>query len=285
MSSIQSLTSSGGAAAVRGGAFVQLKMLLTRHRQLTWEMAKREITERYTGQIFGAFWAIAHPLVLILVYLYVFGVVFRVRTEGMGGMTLDYTTYLLAGLIPWLGVQEAMAKSAMVIVNHSNLVKQVVFPLEVLPAKAVIATMITETVFLALLTIYILVRYHWLPGTYLLLPLLLVLQTLAMMGISYVLSGVGAYLRDTKDIIQVLVVVGVYLLPIFYLPASVPAQFRALMYLNPFSYMIWCFQDALYFGRFEHPWAWPVFAALSLATFFVGFSIFNRVRVMFGNVL
>lgn len=267
------------------GAFGQLKTLVTRHRQLTWEMAKREITERYTGQLFGVFWAVAHPLVLILVYLFVFGMVFRVRTESMPGMTLDYTAFLLAGLIPWLAVQESMAKAAMVIVNHANLVKQVVFPLEVLPAKAVIATIITESVFLALLTIYILVRYQSLPATYLLLPVLLVLQMLAMMGLSYVLSGIGAYLRDTKDIIQVLVVVGVYLLPIFYLPSSVPSQFRVLMYLNPFSYMVWCFQDALYFGRFEHPWAWPVFAVLSLGMFFTGFAVFSRVRVMFGNVL
>jgi lipopolysaccharide transport system permease protein len=276
---------SPGSAPSRTGAFVQLKALVTRHRQLTWEMARREISERYTGQVFGVFWAVAHPLVLIVVYLYVFGAVFRTRTDSAPGMTLDYTTYLLSGLIPWLGVQESMAKSSTVIVNHANLVKQVVFPLEVLPAKTVIATLITELVFLVLLTVYLLVRYQALPATYALVPALLVLQMLAMTGVSYVLSGIGAYLRDTKDIIQVLVVVGVYLLPIFYLPSAVPSQFRVLLYLNPFSYMVWCFQDALYFGRFEHPWAWPIFAALSLGMFFLGFAVFSRVRVMFGNVL
>ena len=268
-----------------GRAFREVVTLLTRHRQLTWEMAKREITERYTGQLFGVFWAVGHPLTLMLVYAYIFGVVFQVKITGTAGLPLDYTAYLLAGLIPWLSFQESMAKATTVIVSHANLVKQVVFPLEVLPAKGVIATVITEVLFLSLFCGYVLIRHHYIPLIYGLLPLLIVVQAIAMMGVSYALSAVGVYLRDTKDFVQVFLVTGVYLMPTFYLPAFVPAQLRALLYLNPFSYMVWCFQDVLYFGRFEHPWAWPVFVGLSLGTFAGGFLAFRRLRVMFGNVL
>jgi lipopolysaccharide transport system permease protein len=266
-------------------AALEVFNLMTRYRQLTWEMAKREITERYTGQLFGAMWAIGHPLMMMLVYVYIFAVVFRVRIGGTAAMPLDYTTYLLAGLIPWLSFQEAMSKATTVIVNNANLVKQVVFPLEVLPAKGVIATVLTQLVFLSLLSLYVLIRYHVLPPIYALLPMLIVLQAIAMMGVSYLLSAIGVYLRDTKDLVQVFLVIGVYLIPTFYQPSSVPAQFRVLLYLNPFSYMVWCYQDVLYFGRFEHPWAWPVFFVSSIGVFTMGYLTFRRLRVMFGNVL
>jgi lipopolysaccharide transport system permease protein len=266
-------------------AFGEVTALLTRHRQLTWEMAKREITERYTGQMFGALWAIGHPVIQIAVYVFIFSVVFKVRVGGTAAMPLDYTAYLLAGLIPWIAVQESMAKATTVIVGNANLVKQVVFPLEVLPAKGVIATLLTEVVFLLLLTVYLVARYGYLPPIYLLLPVLVIVQGMAMMGLSYVLSAVGVYLRDTKDLVQVFLVIGVYLVPAFYLPSFIPTEFRLLLYVNPFSYMVWCFQDVLYFGRFEHPWAWPVFTILSVATFTVGFLMFRRLRTMFGNVL
>jgi lipopolysaccharide transport system permease protein len=65
----------------------------------------------------------------------------------------------------------------------------------------------------------------------------------------------------------------------------VPSILRPLLYINPFSYMVWCYQDALYFGRFEHWWAWPIFAGLSLAIFYVGYRVFRKLKVMFGDVL
>ncbi len=263
----------------------EVVQLARRHRQLTWEMAKREILERYTGQLFGVLWAIAHPLVLMGVYLFIFAVVFRVRMGGTRELPLDYAAYLFAGTIPWLAFQESMAKSTTVIISNANLVKQVVFPLEVLPAKGVIATVITQLVFFGVLLAYLLARYQTLSPLIALLPVLILVQAVAMMGVSYILSSVGVYLRDTKDLVQVFVVVGVYLMPTFYLPTAVPEQLRVLLYLNPFSYMIWCYQDVLYFGRFEHPWAWPVFAALSLSVFAAGYATFRRLRTMFGNVL
>src|SRR5262245_46960482 len=83
--------------------------LLYRQRSLIVEMAKREITDRYLGQVFGAFWAIAHPLLLMLVYVFVFAFVFRVRIGGTRNLPLDYTAYLLSGLIPWISFQDSMS--------------------------------------------------------------------------------------------------------------------------------------------------------------------------------
>jgi lipopolysaccharide transport system permease protein len=266
-------------------AFYEFVYLFTKHRQLTWEMAKREITDRYTGQVLGSIWAILHPLTLILVYIFIFVVVFKIKIGGTKEMPLDYTTYLLSGLIPWLSFQESLSKSSTVINNHANLVKQVVFPIEILPIKSVISSLITQLIFLVILIVYVVISQKFLPLTYFLLPVLLFLQSLSMLGVAYILSSIGAYFKDIKDIIQVISVVGVYLLPIFYLPESVPGLFRPILYINPFSYLIWCYQDVLYYGRFEHPWAWLVLIIISHGIFTTGYLVFRKLKVMFGSVL
>lgn len=266
-------------------ALNELIGLLTRHRRLTIEMARREISDRYLGQVFGFFWAVGHPLILMAVYVFIFGYVFKVKIGGTQELPLDYTTYLLAGLIPWFSFQEAMGKSSTVIINNANLVKQVIFPVEILPVKGVIASLITQLIFLLLLLLYVLISHHTLPWTYALLPVLLLLQTLAMIGVAYLLAAIGPYFRDVKDFVQIFSAVNFYLLPILYLPEFVPAAFRPFLYLNPFAYLVWCYQDALYFGRFEHWWAWPVFAVMSFGIFIIGYRLFRKLKVMFGNVL
>ncbi|OLP16495.1 ABC transporter [Leptolyngbya sp. 'hensonii'] len=266
-------------------AFREIVALLNRHKFLAWEMAKREITDRYRGQLLGTFWAVMHPLTLIMVYVFIFVVVFKIKLGGNRDMPLDYTAYLLAGLIPWLGCQEVLAKASTAITGSVNLVKQVVFPIEILPIKGVISSIINQIILLVLLGIYVLISHHSLPWTYCFIPLLLIVQTLGMMGTAFMLSAVGVYFRDVKDVMQVFIVIGVYLLPVFYLPAQVPSAFKPILYINPFSYLIWCYQDALYFGRFEHPYAWAILILLSHIILVSGYRLFRRLKIMFGSVL
>ncbi|MDP4092269.1 MAG: ABC transporter permease [Bacillota bacterium] len=267
------------------GALKDLMGLLTRHRQLTIEMAKRDITDRYRGQFLGVFWAFGHPLTLMAVYTFVFVVVFKIKIGGTVAMPLDYTTYLLSGLIPWMSFQESMSKGSVAITSNANLVKQVVFPIEILPIKGAIASMFTMVIYFIILIIYVLFSHHGLLWTYCLLPLVILIQTVTMIGISYVLSAVGAYFRDMKDFVQVFCVAGVYLIPVVYLPESVPQLFRPLLYLNPFSYYMWVYQDTLYFGRFMHWWAWIFVSVVSCVLFYFGYRIFKKLKVMFGSVL
>ena len=259
--------------------------VLRRHRALTWELTKREITDRYAGQIFGTLWAVGHPLVMMGVYVFVFAVVLKTKVGGGQAMPHDYTVYLLSGLIPWLAFQEAMSKAGTVIKSHANLVKQVVFPVEILPVKGILAAMITQLIASALLAIYTFASSGTLPWTWSLVPLLWVCQFMAMAGVCYILASVGTYFRDVKDFVQIFCTAGVYAMPVFYLPEWVPDMMKPLIWLNPFSYLGWCFQDACYFGRIEHPWAWIVFCGGSPFLFLIGYRVFRHLRVCFGSVL
>lgn len=258
---------------------------LLRHLPLTLEMARREIRDRYVGQVFGALWALAHPLAMMALYVFVFAHVFKLRIGGTVELPHDYTVYLLSGLVPWLACQEAMTRAATVVVANAGLVKQVVFPLEVLPVKGVLSSMATQVATTALLALYTLTASGFVPATYLLLPLLFALQFLALAGLSYLIAAVSVYFRDVKDILLVLCTAGVYFMPVFYLPAWVPAAARPLLYANPFSHLAWCYQDACYFGRVEHPAAWAVLAGGSLALLYAGHALFARLKTGFGSAL
>lgn len=266
-------------------AFTEIVSLLTRHRDLTLEMAKREVSDRYVGQAFGILWAIGHPVFMMGLYVFIFAFVFQTKIGSTLEMPLDYTTYLLSGLVAWMGFQESMTKSCAAITSNASLVKQVVFPLEILPVKGVISSLFQQGILIILLVGYVLISHGSLPWTYLLLPVLIVLQVMAMIGVAYLFSAIGAYFRDIKDFVQLFAVSGIYLLPVFYLPTWVPPLFKPLLYVNPFSYLIWCYQDALYFGRIEHPWAWVVNAVASFAIFVIGYRVFRKLKPTFGNML
>lgn len=258
---------------------------LLKHRDLTLQLARREVADRYVGQFLGSFWAIAHPMLVMAVYLFMFAYVFKVRIGGTLEMPLDYPVYLLSGLVPWLALSEVLNKGPITVTSNASLVKQVVFPIEVLPTKTVLAATVAQATGLLVLTGYVLFTYHYLPWTFVLLPIVVAMHLTFMIGLSFFLGALGVFVRDLKDIIQVLTLIGIYLMPVLYLPTMVPSMVRPLLYLNPFSYLIWCYQDVCYFGRLEHPIAWVVTPVMAIGAFLAGSSLFRRLKPMFGNAL
>jgi lipopolysaccharide transport system permease protein len=225
------------------------------------------------------------PLALLAVYAVVYGVVFRAKIGGTYELPRNFTIYLLAGLVPWFAFQLSMARAATVIATNAPLVKQVVFDLNVLPIATALSACFSLMLGLGFLLIYTSVVYGTLPWTYALLPLLVVIQFFSMCGVAFALSALGAFVRDVRDIVQLSAIVLIFLMPIVYLPNQVPAAFDPVLWLNPFTYMVYCYQDALYFGRIAHPASWAAFGLGSLLVFALGYRLFRRIRPYFGNVL
>jgi lipopolysaccharide transport system permease protein len=270
-------------------AFGQLLALLTRYRQLTWEMTKREVSERYAGQVLGTLWAVGHPVLLMALYVFIFAYVFPTRLGLDDDLPRTYVLYILAGLIPWITFADSINKSTVAIIGNSSLVKQVAFPLEVLPVKVVLAASVTQLVATPILLIYALaLDPRGLPWSALAWPLLFGLQLLAMIGIAYLLASLTVFVRDLREIAQVFTTAGLFLAPILFLPVWLETAWKPLLwmlYLNPFSHLVWCYQDILYFGRIEHPISWTLFIPFSLAMFYGGYRIFRKLKVVFGDML
>ena len=165
-------------------------------------------------------------------------------------------------------------------------------PVEILPVKAVLSSLLSQFVALALL-----LSYSSLTITRALTFNALDLCTAPDCGYHAIIVNDGhciyfrinwrifIYFRDLKDIVQIFSVAGPFLIPAFYLPTQIPELFRPILFCNPFTYMVWVYQDVIYFGRIEHPWAWVVFCTISLTSFVLGYRLFRKVKTMFGNFL
>ena len=138
---------------------------------------------------------------------------------------------------------------------------------------------------IAVITIYTLIEYGSLPWTYVLLPIAATIHLLAIVGLAFLFSALAVFFRDIQDFVNVFANVGVYIAPVTYLPQWVPPVFRPVLYFNPFSYLIWMYQDVLYFGRIEHPAAWAVSAVGAVLAFAFGYRVFRRLKPVFGNAL
>lgn len=266
-------------------ALVRIARKFSNQRQLLMEMVRQEISERHAGQALGKTWLLIHPVVMIGVYVFVFGIVFKARTGESLPTDCTYTTYLLAGLIPWLTFQELMGKASTTIIRNASLVKQIIFPIEILPVQAVLSSFISQVICFILFFIYLLCTGADFCLTYLLLPVLWFFQIVAMTGTCYIFSTAGVFFRDLREITQVVTFIGMYTMPLFYLPQWLPAAAKPVIYLNPFSYMLWCYRDLICDGAFTHPLSWVVFCGGSVIVFFAGLSLFERSKHMFGDVL
>jgi lipopolysaccharide transport system permease protein len=267
------------SAAVDGGYIVK------RHWRLALAMAHREMSTRYAGQIMGSFWVVGHPLLQMLIFVFLFGTVFQQRIGGTFELPRDYTIYILAGLVPWLTILPTLTSSCYSIVANSVLVKQFNFELEVLPLKDVLIAMLVWIVGVLIIVVYTIWSYWSVPWTYTLLPLVLLVLIVTLIGFAWLISAVAVFVRDLKDFITVWANLGVFMLPIVYLPQSVPKIFLPIVYGNPLSCMIWIHQDVFYFGRIEHPVSWIIATLFALFMFTSGHRVFQRLRPMFGSVL
>ena len=255
------------------------------HRALVLELTRRDLGSQYRGQALGSFWVIGHPMIQLLVYIFVFVVVFKIRIPATLGVPRDYTAFILAGLVPWLAIQQSLVRSATALVARSNLVRQVAFPIEVLPLGAVLVSVVAEVIGFVIVAVYTLVRFDELPWTYVLLPVAFSFQFILMTGVALILAAVTPVLRDLKELVTVFGVVGVYLIPAFYSPDWLHGSAKLLIFANPFSHVIWIFQDVLYFGSIVHPYSWLLVSLMSCVSFALGCRAFAALKSYVANVL
>ncbi|MDR2054537.1 MAG: ABC transporter permease [Desulfovibrio sp.] len=269
-------------------AMLSVYNTLIRHRILLRETGKQDIADRYAGQMLGMLWAFIHPVLTMLVFLFLFAFVLRMRmpegSEVIGGWG-GYVMYLLAGLVPWISLQEIMSRSIAAITSSGNLVKQVIFPLEVLPAKMLFSAFLTQCVSLGIYFIFGIILYGPPHATVFFLPWLIAVQLVGSLGIALLFSAIAPFFRDIKDIVQLLCFLLMYSLPIFYTIQMVPEWVRSILMLNPLLHMVECWHDALYWGTITSPLSWIIFPVFSIFLFAAGARTFIALKGMFGNVL
>lgn len=239
--------------------------------------------DNHAGQAGGLFWLFVHPTFQFAVYAFLFTIVFKVRIDSKGPE--DYLMYLFAGLGPWLLTQDMISRSSNVMISNQNIVKKVMIPAEVLVVKTMISSFFVQSILMGLVVGYHFFVRRELSPMMAALPVLMFMHISLLWGLALLLSSLAPYFRDISEFIRVFLTVNIYLIPIMYLPNMIPELLRGVLILNPFSHLVWCYQDVFYFGEFRHPLAWGVMAAFSLASVAGGSYVFVRLRHHFASML
>ncbi len=246
------------------------------------ELLRRDLAARYAGSFAGPLWAVLNPAVICGLYAFVFVAVLKLPPPtGFGG---SYVEFLLAGVLPWMGVQEAVSRATTVVSDQAHLVKKLRFPIELLVASSVGAALLIEAAGLSVFTIYLLAsgRGSVRPGV---LLLAFAFQILLLWGPALILAALNVFFRDLSQILPPILMVGFYLSPILYPEEKVPAFAARFLVLNPVRDLVALFRTAL----FDAP-APPIgrVAAWSFVLVVVGFCgarLFRRCRPSFADLL
>ncbi len=253
------------------------------YRHLLLQMVTREVKGRFAGSMGGLLWNFIHPILMLLVYLFVFVYIFKIRVGSESGAGTS-VVYLIAGLFPWIMISEGLARGTSSLIENANLIQKTSFPVEILPAKAVIAPLVSYGIAILLLSVYKMI-FSFSFSFFLVLPLIFLLQVVFTLGIAFFTATMTVFFRDVMQIMQVIINFWIYLTPILYPMNLLPAWASRLMYLNPLYPIITLYHDIFVAGRIVQWKMISLSLGWSLGFFLIGAFVFNKLKYEFADWL
>jgi ABC-2 type transport system permease protein len=268
------------------GEFLDGLATFYRKRWLLKYFVQRQVTRSYKRSYLGLAWTILSPLIwvffLTLVFSEVVGIRFRVVESDP---TLNFGLFLYCGLLPFMAFSEALNKGLNSIRSNSGLVQKVVFPVELLPFTNAVASLIDKLFGVGALLIIVFVLEHRLHWQVLLLPLIMVVQLLFTLGLTYMMAVIGTYVPDMGEVIRPFIRGTFFITPILWPPERLPENLRWIEDYNPLAYLVEAYRGMILEGTLPGGLATLYFSLFSLALFAVGFGLFVRLKHGFADQL
>ena len=255
-----------------------------RHYGLFAELTKREFSSRYQGSFGGMFWSFAQPLFLLTVYTVAFGVILKARW-GFSGGTLDYAFMLFAGLIVFNAFSEVLNKSSTLIVGNANLVKKVVFPLELLPVVISAVALIHAFIGIIIWVVGYAIFIGTPKLTVLMIPSIFLCLIPLLLGFGWVVASIGVFIRDLSHIVGMLTHSLLFLTPIFYSIEAAPLALRKILLLNPLTFLVEQVRLVLYYGQMPALKALTTYFILASIFAFICYHVFKRLKSNFADMV
>ncbi len=259
---------------------------LFRYRGLIQSLVARDLKARYRGSVLGFFWSFINPLMLLLVYSFVFEFVLPNRSPER-----PYALFLFCGLLPWTWFSSSVLEASSVLISGGNLIKKVLFPAEVLPIVTVLSNMVHFLLGLPILIAFLV--YYRRPVEFpevFWFPVVLLTQLVLTIGMALIVSALTVHFRDLRDILGNLMTFWFFATPIIYPMTGVAKGTlqRTLLNLNPFTHLAISYQEILFYpgnppGPFGHWRGLLTLLAASVVLFLAGYFLFDRLRDSFAE--
>lgn len=249
-------------------------------------LTRRELSQRYRGTALGALWPFIYAGLLLAMFTFVFSLVLKVRWSIGGDMRPNEGALMIfAGLVPYLFLAEVITRSTTCITSVPNFVKKVRFPLMLLPCVVVSSAAALAFVNTLILLGAVLIIWHDISSTILLLPLLFVPLTLLALGLAFFFSALGVFFRDIAQASPLIAQLLMYLAPVCYPISIIPPVFADAIKWNPLTWFVTTFRDLALDGRILSMTEWSMQTILCFAFALIGFIFFSRTRRSFADLL
>jgi ABC-type polysaccharide/polyol phosphate export permease len=255
---------------------------LLRYRALIGSLVARELKARYRGSVLGFLWTFVNPLLLLLVYTFVFSVVMPGgRVPGLE----PYSLFLFCGILPWTWFSSSLLESCTALTGSGTLLRKVMFPAEILPLVTVLTGLVNFCLGLVILAAFTV--YSGLPlftGDLVWLPVVVLVQLAWTLGLALLLSALSVHFRDIRDLLGNLMTLWFFATPIVYPYTQAPERFRPLLDLNPFTHIAGAYQDVLFVGGPYRPGSrLAVVGVVAILVLVLGYGVFDRLRDTFAE--
>ena len=257
---------------------------LVERRNLLFQLVRRDFEQRFVGSAAGWLWGLIHPLVLLLSWTFVFQICLKV-TLPRGEITQNYTMFLFSGYLPWLLFQETVQRSASSLLDHSNLITKTLFPAEIVPVSIFLSSLVSHLMTLSLVVAAAALWLNHFSIMVFLLPLYMLFTGLFAIGVGWIAASLQVYVRDTAQLLMVILTLWFWLTPIFITEEQFPEQVRWLVAANPLAYLVRAYRDRLLSYRLPSAEELAVLAAYSLGAFLIGGIFFRHLKRGFADVL
>lgn len=268
-----------------GGALFEPLASLWQNRQLYRRVLVRDILSAFRGSVLGLAWVVLVPLVLVAIYTFVFGVVLSSTWSVPTSTPYEVPLIFFAGLTTFGFFMEIISRAPNVVRENTVYVRKIVFPLDmlawVLAGTALFKFVINFTLLLAFLA----AATGRLPAGVLLVPVLMAPFILMTVGLAWIFAAIGTYVRDLSHALQAFTPVIMFISPIFYAVEQVPEPFRAFYMLNPLTFMLEGLRSLLFFGGTIPLGGYAIYCLAALAVYAAGYSLFQRLRPGFSDVV
>lgn len=249
------------------------------------QLSRRDVASRYRGSVMGLLWSLLSPVVMLIVYTFVFSVVFKARWGIGGDDKTAFAMNVFAGIIVHSFFSECASRAPGLMLQYSSYVKRVVFPLWILPPVIIISALFHFFVSLFVLLLAHTLIHGFVHWQVLALPLIMLPLLLTALGTAWFLASLGVFLRDIGQIIPVLMTVMMFMSPVFYPISALPEQYQGWLYLNPLTPAIEMTRGLLLNGSFPPLSDYLFYLLGGGACTALGGLFFNRTRRGFADVL
>jgi lipopolysaccharide transport system permease protein len=258
---------------------------LVERRSLLFQLVRRDFEQRFVGSAAGWIWGLIHPLMQLLVWIFIFKVCMKVQLPPEA-VTTNYPLFLFAGMLPWLLFSETVQRSASSLPEQANLITKTVFPSEIIPVSIFCSSLVSHLMALALMVAAAgIVLRHFSIVLLLLVPVYMGLVGLLAVGIGWIVASLHVFLRDTAQVLSVVLLFWLWLTPIFIAEANYPPWARFVLTANPLAYVVRAYRDLLLGSHTPHLGDFLIVSAYAAGIFIVGGLFFRHLKRGFADVL